>query len=54
MMFLQTPADTGAYMILGFAVIFGTLIIYLFSLFVRRKNLKQDMETLEELEETEE
>lgn len=54
MMFFQTPAETGTYMILGFAVIFGTLLIYLFSLFVRRKNLKDDMETLKELEESEE
>ena len=50
MLYLQTPADTTSYMIMGFIVIFGTLAIYLFSLYVRRRNLQQDMELLEELE----
>jgi hypothetical protein len=32
------------------AVIFGVMLIYLVSLFLRFRNLKQDLEILEELE----
>lgn len=50
--FLQEgPADTTTYMIAGYAVIFGVMLIYLYSLRVRRQSLKQDMEVLQELEE---
>ncbi|HEX9030066.1 MAG TPA: hypothetical protein VF823_12885 [Anaerolineales bacterium] len=53
MMLLQQsgPANTLVYMIAGYAVIFGVLLIYLVSLFVRRRNLEQDLEVLQELEE---
>ena len=51
-MFLQqAPIETTNYMIAGFIVIFGVMALYLVSLAVRRKNLKQDLEVLEELEE---
>jgi len=51
-MFFQTaPAETTGYMIFGYVVIFGTLIIYLVSLFTRWRNLRKEMEILEELDE---
>ncbi len=50
-MLMQTPlADTTSYMIFGFAVIFGTMLIYLVTLIARSRNLKNELETLEELD----
>lgn len=51
MLYLQQgPAETTGYMIFGFAVIFGTVIIYLVSLFTRWRNLQQDKDLMEEFE----
>jgi hypothetical protein len=51
MLFLQdAPANTTAYMIAGYTVIFGLMLLYLVSLIVRRRNLQQDAEMLEALE----
>lgn len=50
MFFQEAPAETTGYMIFGYAVIFGTLIVYLASLFVRWRNLRKDQEALEDLE----
>ena len=47
------PIETTNYMIAGYAVIFGVMLVYLISLFVRWRNLKQDMQVLQELEEKE-
>ena len=47
------PIETTNYMIAGYAVIFGVMLVYLVSLFVRWRNLKQDMQVLQELEEKE-
>ncbi|RPI31534.1 MAG: hypothetical protein EHM70_11310 [Chloroflexota bacterium] len=47
----EGPADTLAYMIAGYAVIFGLMFAYLISLIVRAKNLKQDMEVLRQIED---
>lgn len=47
----QSPADTAAYMVAGYAVIFGVMLIYRLSLFLRRRSLAEDLETLQELEE---
>lgn len=48
--FLQEgPPETTGYMILGYAVIFGVLLLHLASLALRRRNLEQDLELLEEL-----
>lgn len=44
------PAETSAYMIAGYSVIFGVMLIYLISLAIRRRNLKQDLDVLQELE----
>jgi hypothetical protein len=51
MVYLQdVPANTTVYMIAGYTVIFGLMLIYLISLIVRRRNLQQDAEMLESLE----
>ena len=51
MLFLQdAPANTTVYMVAGYTVIFGFMLIYLISLIVRRRNLQQDVEMLESLE----
>jgi hypothetical protein len=46
---LEAPADTASYMIAGFAVIFGVMLLYVLSLYIRNHNLEQDMEVLSEL-----
>ena len=52
-MFLQTtPPDTSGYMIAGYAVAFIVMALYVASLYVRSRNLKQDMETLKEMDES--
>ncbi len=47
---METP-DTSTYMIAGFVVSFLTLGLYVLSLHIRNRNLKQDIETLENLGE---
>ncbi len=47
---MNTP-DTSFYMNLGFGFTFVTLALYVASIYIRNKNLRQDMETLEGLEE---
>jgi len=52
-MFLQTPTpDTSGYMIAGYAVAFIVMGLYVASMYIRSRNLKQDMETLKEMDET--
>ena len=46
----MTP-ETSNYLILGYAVFSTVMLIYLASLVIRQRNLKQDLETLEELVE---
>jgi hypothetical protein len=41
--------ETNGYMLLGFAVIFGTLLVHLASLAWRDKNLRRDLIMLEGL-----
>lgn len=48
----QGPADTLDYMVAGYAVIFGVMLLYLGSLIIRTRNLRQDIELLEDLEES--
>jgi hypothetical protein len=50
MFFLDTPPDTSQYMVAGYAVAFGVMLIYVTSLFIRFRNLKRDLAALEELE----
>lgn len=47
----QVPAQTTIYMIAGYSVIFGVMLVYIISLIVRNRNLKRDMQSLHELEE---
>lgn len=49
-MFLETTPDTSGYMIAGYTVAFISMGIYIFSLYIRKANLKRDLETLESLE----
>jgi len=50
---MDVTPDTINYMILGYAVIFGVMALYLASLAVRFRNLRQDERTLDELEKKE-
>jgi hypothetical protein len=51
-MYLQeAPANTLNYMVAGYVVIFGVMLIYLISLRLRRRNLQQDLEVLGETRE---
>ena len=45
------PAQTLNYMIAGYTVIFGVMALYLVSLAVRKRNLNQDLEILDEAQE---
>ncbi len=47
---MDTP-DTSTYMIAGFVISFVTMGIYVLSLYLRNRNLNQDVETLEALDE---
>ena len=47
MNFLQSgPAETTGYLILGYAIIFGVIVLHLASFEIRKRNLKADMEML--------
>lgn len=49
-MFFETPPDTSAYMIGGYAFAFIAMAIYLISLIIRSRNLRRDLSMLEDLE----
>ena len=46
----QGPAETTGYMVAGYAVIFGIMLIYMVSLILRTRNSRQELELLQELE----
>ncbi len=46
----STP-ETTDFMIAGYIVIFSVMIIYITSLYLRRKKLVQDLKTLEEMDD---
>ena len=46
----EGPADTTSYMLAGYAIIFGVMLLYLISLLVRQRNLQKDLEVLEEIQ----
>jgi hypothetical protein len=53
MLFLQQgPAETNVYMIAGYSVIFGVMLVYLVSLVVRRRKKTQDLADLLDLDKT--
>jgi hypothetical protein len=45
------PPETTSYMIAGYVVIFSVMAIYVASLFIRRRKLTRDLQTLEELDD---
>lgn len=47
MLFQSAPPDTSGYMIAGYTVFVVIMVIYLASLFIRRRNLEQDLSTLQ-------
>ena len=47
----QAPAETTRYMVAGYSVIFSVMFLYILSIFIRRRNLKRDMEILNEMEQ---
>jgi hypothetical protein len=49
MLLQETPPDTSLYMIAGYAIFSLIMAIYLLSLFLRRRNLDQDLNTLESI-----
>jgi hypothetical protein len=49
----EGPAETTGFMIAGYAVIFGVMLLYVISLYIRRRNLIRDLEVLEELSDDE-
>jgi hypothetical protein len=53
MSILQATPDTSGYMIAGYAIFFGVMLVYLISYFVRFKNLKADLDVLQEIESEE-
>jgi len=50
MFFFETPPDTSQYMVAGYAISFGVMLLYVVSLFIRSRNLKRDMSMLEEMD----
>ena len=49
----MTTPDTTNYMILGYVVFTTVIVLYLLSLYIRNRNLKQDIELLKDLEKEE-
>jgi ABC-type sulfate transport system permease subunit len=47
---LMQPADTWNYFVMGYAICFSVMGIYLVSYFVRFRNLRRELVLLEELE----
>ncbi len=45
----EGPAETTIYMIAGYALIFGVMVIYILSLWVRWRNLQRDQAVLQEM-----
>jgi hypothetical protein len=50
MFFQEATPDTSGYMIAGYAITFIVMALYVASLYLRSRNLKQDMTTLQELD----
>ncbi len=50
MLFDQGTPDTSVYMIAGYSIFFIIAAIYLVSLFIRARNLRRDLETLQSME----
>lgn len=48
--FQEAPAETTGYMIFGYTIIFGTMLLYLASLITRWRNFQKDQEVLDDLD----
>ena len=53
MLFSEGPIETTNYMILGFAVIFTVIFVYVGSLYARASRAKKDLKMLEEMQDEE-
>lgn len=47
---MEITPDTSGYMIAGYIIAYLTMGIYIFSIYRRNRNLKQDLETLKSIE----
>ncbi len=47
----QGPAETTNYMVFGYVIIFGSMLLYVISLYLRQRSLKQDLTLIEDLQE---
>lgn len=54
MFLLEGPADTFSYMVLGFGVILGIIIVFVVSLFTRARGLARDLALIESMQGEEE
>ena len=50
MFFFDPTPDTSIYMAAGYIIIFTIMLLYLISLVVRNRNLKQDLEAFKDLD----
>ena len=48
---MDQPANTLSYMLIGYGIIFGVMFLYLASMLIRWRNLRQDEELLGKLTE---
>lgn len=48
---MAETAETTNYMILGYSVIFGTIVVYVYSLMARLSRGKKDLAILQDLDE---
>jgi hypothetical protein len=53
MFFQEGPAQTFGYLVLGYAVILGTMALFIASLIARFRSLRLDLKALDELEQSE-
>jgi len=51
MFFQEVTPDTSGYMIAGFVITFVVMGLYIASMYLRSRSLKQDMKLLEEMDE---
>lgn len=51
MFFQEVTPDTSGYMIAGFVISFVVMGLYVASMYLRSRSLKQDMKLLEEMDE---
>jgi len=51
MFFQESTPDTSGYMIAGYAIAFIVMALYVASIYLRRRNLEQDMTMLDEMNE---